>query len=120
MDRLTFVTAVAGIALGAHRSGLLGRGYRYARIRWQRPTDSPDRDVERAFERLEAHLARRHRPREPDETARQYVEALAPDVDPTAREVLRRYERARYGGTVTRAEADEAIRLVDVLVRGRG
>jgi hypothetical protein len=75
-------------------------------------------DVERAFRRLEQRLERRHRPRRPGETHRQYLDALGSGADARVRRVFALYERCRYGGEVTRAEADEAVALVDEVVRG--
>lgn len=118
MDRLTLVGTVAGIALGVRRLRLFERGYRAVWLRRQPRTGAPRPDVERAFERLEYLLVRRYRPRASGETPRQYLEALSPAVDPRAHRVRQLYEKARYGGQVSRDEADEAIRLVDELVDG--
>jgi hypothetical protein len=74
--------------------------------------------VERAFERLEYLLGRRHRPRATGETPRQYLAALDVPVDRRARRVVELHERARYADGVTRREADEAIRCVNDLVEG--
>lgn len=120
MDRLTVLATIAGLLFGIHRFHLLKRGYRTVWLRWQRRTGSPYLDVGRAFERLEYLLERRYRPRDPDETPRQYLEALEPEVDPRAYEVLRLYERAYYAETISRGEADKAIQLVDELVDETG
>jgi len=116
-DRLDALVGAASVALGLHWVGAFERGYRAVRVRWQRPTDSPRRDVERAYERLELLLAGRFRPRRPEETRRQYVERASDVVDDErVRRVLDLYERTSYAGRVSRAEADEAIRTVDSLV----
>jgi DNA replicative helicase MCM subunit Mcm2 (Cdc46/Mcm family) len=45
------------------------------------------------------------------------VEALGTRAGGRARRVVELYERAAYSGTVSREDADEAIRCVDELVR---
>jgi len=117
VDRVTLVAGLVGGVLGFRRLRLVEHGYRLLRLRRQPPTDSPRADVRRAFERLELLLARRRRPREPGETPRQYLDALGASGDERARRVVDLHERASYAGTVTREEADEAIRCVDELVR---
>jgi transglutaminase-like putative cysteine protease len=117
-DRVTLVAGVIAGLLGVGRLGLAERGYRSLWLRWQPSTDSPRDDVERAFERLEYLLGRRHRPRATGETPRQYLAALDVPVDRRARRVVELHERARYADGVTRREADEAIRCVNDLVEG--
>jgi len=117
VDRVTLVASLVGGVLGVRRLRLVEHGYRLLRLRRQSPTDSPRADVRRAFERLELLLAKRRRPREPGETPRQYLDALGASIDERARRVVDLHERASYAGTVTREEADEAIRCVDELVR---
>jgi hypothetical protein len=117
VDRVTLVAALLGGVLGVHRLRLVEHGYRAVRLRYQPATESPATDVTRAFERLELLLSRRRRPRKSGETPRQYLDAVGVPLDGPARRVLELYERAAYSGTVSRAEADEAIRCVDELVR---
>ena len=114
IEQLTLgLLAMLGFAGVARRSGLTDRTYRAVWLRWQ-PREEPATDVERAFERLEYLLERRHRERHPGETVRAYLDAI--DADERARRVATIRERARYAGTVDRAAADEAIDLVDELV----
>ncbi|WP_121741855.1 transglutaminase domain-containing protein [Natronorubrum halophilum] len=115
--------ALVGVVAGVHRTSLTARARRELGLYWQRPGNDPDRDVRRAYRRLERLLAREYRPRDRGESARQYIGALASDpdrsVDPRARTVADRYERATYAGGVSRANADEAIEMVDELARER-
>jgi transglutaminase-like putative cysteine protease len=106
---------MAGFLAGARRLGLTDRLYRSVWVRYQ-PTREPNVDAERAFERLEYVLARRHRPRKPGETPRQYLASIG--ADERARTVTRIRERARYGSGVSRDEANEAVDLVDQFVGG--
>ncbi|PSQ15970.1 transglutaminase [Halobacteriales archaeon QS_8_69_26] len=109
-----------GAAAGAHRTGLDDRTYRIVRMHWQGDRGEPVEDVRRAYERLELLLAREHRPRRPGETPREYVDTLSAfGIDPAVREVAEIHEQARYAGRADREDADEAIRLVDRLVRER-
>ncbi len=116
---------LVGLAAGVRRVDAIARTRRLAGLYWQGRRGEPDADAERAFRRLERLLAREYRPRQPSESARTYLRALeretddGPAVDPRARTVLERYERAVYGGGVTRSEAEEAIECVDGLVRER-
>ena len=107
------LVAMVGFVAAVRRSGASGRLYRSVWLRWQ-PRDDPETDIERAYERLEALLAERHRERDPGETTRQYLRAV--DADERALEVARIRERARYAGTATEADADRAIELVDELL----
>ncbi len=109
------LVAAAGAVLGVRRSGVVQRAYRAVWLRYQ-PRDEPARDVERAFQRLQYYLGRQqYRSRWEDETVREYLDAV--DADPAARRVAAIRERARYRGDVSREDADEAVRLVDELVR---
>jgi hypothetical protein len=117
-DRVTLIAAVVGVLLGANRLDLIERGYRTLWLRWQPRTDSPGEDVERAFERLEYLLGSRHRPRASGETPRQYLAALDGPIDRRAHRVVELHEQARYANGITRAEADEAVRCVNQLVKG--
>jgi transglutaminase-like putative cysteine protease len=110
---LWLIVAV-GAAVSVRRSGLFDRLTRAYRIRYQRRRD-PQTDVERAARRLELVLERGRRPRRTGESRMQYFDAL--DADDRVRRVGRIYERARYGGEVTRADADEAVSVTDEYVR---
>jgi MYXO-CTERM domain-containing protein len=110
------LVALVGLAAGARRSGAAERTYRELWLRYH-PDDAPATEVERAFERLEYLLEQRHRPRRPDETPREYLAAI--DADDRAVRVGDLYERARYAGSATGAEGDEATELVAGLVRER-
>ncbi|MFC7081540.1 transglutaminase TgpA family protein [Halorussus caseinilyticus] len=109
-----------GLLAAARRTGLLGRFRRAAWLRWQ-PRRNPETDVERAFERLEHLLGSEYRERRPGETPREYFAALAAtdDLDDRAERVGAIYERVRYAGAVEDGLADEAVSLVDELVRER-
>jgi transglutaminase-like putative cysteine protease len=110
------LVVLAGVAAGVRRSGVTERAYRTVWLRWQ-PRDSPTADVERAFERLSYLLRTRYRERRPGETPRQYIAAI--DADDRAHRVLELYERARYAGSITESEADEAVALVNEITRER-
>ncbi|MFB6201226.1 MAG: DUF3488 and DUF4129 domain-containing transglutaminase family protein [Halorhabdus sp.] len=103
-----------GVAGVARRTGLIRRARRTVYRRWQ-PRADPETDVLRAFDRLEGVLEARHRDRQTGETVRDYLDAI--DADDRARRVATIRERARYGGTVTERAADEAVDLVDELIR---
>lgn len=109
------LVAVLGAVVGVRRSGVTERAYRALWLRYQ-PRNDPASDVERAYQRLQYHLGQQHyRPRWDDETVREYLDAV--DADPDARRVAAIRERARYSGDVSQDDADEAVRLVDRLVR---
>lgn len=117
-DRLALLAGAVGLTIGAYRFGLVKRGFEAARLRWQQPTDSPNADAVRALERLERLLQQRYRARRTDETVRAYFAALdSEEIDARAHRVAEIYEHAQYAGEVSRREADEAIELVDQLVR---
>lgn len=118
-DGVSLLAFVVASAIGAHWVGLVNHVRRSVRIRRQNPTLSPSRDIQRAYTRLEEWLAARYRDRRDHETPRSYVEAVDA-VDPRIKRVTMLYERGRYGSTVTREDADEAIRLVDELVSESG
>ncbi|PSQ11300.1 transglutaminase, partial [Halobacteriales archaeon QS_5_70_15] len=109
------LVVLVGAAAAARRSGLTARAYREVWLRYQ-PRTEPKRDVERAFKRLEHVAAQRGRPRRPGETPRQFLEDVR---DRRADRLGELYERARYAGEVTEAEADEAVELADALVSDR-
>jgi hypothetical protein len=101
-----------GVA-GARRLGLTERARRAVRVRVPWGRREPVADAKRAFTDLERLLARRYRERRPGETPRAYLDALPlRGGDERARAVGETYERAAYAGSVTRAEADEARRIV--------
>jgi len=105
-----------GVVAGLRRTGVTGRLYRAVWLRYQPRGGDPRADAERAFDRLEYVLGERYRPREPGETTRQYLAAIG--ADERARAVSDIRERARYAGSVSREEADEAISTVDEIVAG--
>lgn len=112
--------AAVGLLAAARRSGLLARFRRAVRLRWQ-PRSDPETDVTRAFDRLETLLGAEHRARRPEETPREYLSALAlrTDLDDRAERVGAIYERVRYAGEADPDLADEAVGLVDELVRDK-
>jgi hypothetical protein len=119
-DRVALAAGAVGLLLGGYRYGFLARVARGLRLHWQRPTDSPETDVGRAFARLERLLGRRYRPRRPGETVRTYLAAVGDGgIDERVHRVAEIYERSRYSGTVSRDDADEAREVVDELVRER-
>ncbi|RKD95987.1 transglutaminase TgpA family protein [Halopiger aswanensis] len=131
---LTAVLLVGTVAV-AHRTDATTRARRTVGLYWHGRRGEPDRDAERAFDRLERLLAREYRPRRRGESPRQYLAALAATaegeatdrstaavplpLDERAERVLECHERAVYGGGVDRAAADEAIEIVDDLARER-
>ncbi len=109
-----------GLVAGVHRSGVPDRVWRGVQLRWQGPRRSPDRDVERAYRRMEMLLERRYRPRRGEETPRDYVDALSlTGADDRVERVAHLHELAHYGDGVTEREAEEAVGLVDELVGER-
>ncbi|WP_244605546.1 transglutaminase TgpA family protein [Halorussus marinus] len=108
---------VVGLLAAARRTGALARLRRTAWLYWQ-PRRDPDTDVERAFARLEHLLADRFRERRPGETPREYLDAIR-GIDRRAERVGEIYERVRYAGESDRLLADQAVALVDELVRER-
>jgi transglutaminase-like putative cysteine protease len=111
---------VVGLFAAARRTGLLGRFRRAVWLRWQ-PRRDPETDVNRAFDRLERLLAGEYRERESGETPREYLAELETryDLDDRAERVGTIYERVRYAGEVEEGLAEEAVSLVDELVRDR-
>ena len=118
-DILVGLAVFIGLAAGAHRSGVPALVGREVRRYWHGRRVDPVTDVERAFDRLEYVLARRHRPRRRGESPRQYLEAIDRfgSLDPRVERVIEIHERAHYGGDVDRAAADEAIDLVSEIAR---
>ncbi len=118
-DRISVLAGLAGVVLGVHHFGLVGRFKEEVWLRHQPRTDSPIEDVERAYARLEGILARRHRPRQEGETPRQYVSAIedaGASLDDRVHHVATIYERTRYAGEASREEADDVIDVVDGVV----
>ncbi|UVE50837.1 DUF3488 and transglutaminase-like domain-containing protein [Haloferax larsenii] len=117
---LVGLAAAVGVVAGARRTRAPAHVRLAALLVYQRRTDSPTRDVFRAYDRLEHVLAREYRPRRQGETVRHYLDALSRvGLDERTRQVGRLYERAKYGDGVARADADEAISVADAAVRSR-
>ncbi len=120
-DVAVVLAVVFGIVATAHRTGATTRARREVGLYWHGFRNEPDRDVERAYWRLERLLTREFRPRRRGESVNGYLSTLSvhASFDPRCRRVGELYERARYGDGVDRTDADEAIDLVDDLVRER-
>jgi transglutaminase-like putative cysteine protease len=108
---------LVGVGAVIRRTGAGGRAVRAVWLRRRGPRRDPDADAVRAFERLVYLLERQERPRRPGETPRAFVRSVTDDARATR--VLATYERARYGGGVDRAAADDATDAVGELVRER-
>lgn len=113
-DRVSVVAGALGLVLGAYRFGVLDRT---ATALDQAGPDgvAPAPVIAgRAAARLERRLGRAHRDRAPEETLRQYVEAIEREhpVDDRVWRVVELYELVRYSGGGTVADAREAVRLV--------
>jgi creatinine amidohydrolase/Fe(II)-dependent formamide hydrolase-like protein len=115
------VGALATLAFGSVRLGYAQSALRSVWVRYQRRTDDPDHDVERALGRLEYHLESAFRPRTDGETRHTYLAALqerdGATPDPRAWRVVDISHRSRYGDGATEADADEAVEIVDDIVR---
>jgi transglutaminase-like putative cysteine protease len=111
---------VVGLLAAARRTGLLERLQRAVWLRWQ-PRRDPEADVTRAFDRLEHLLTVEYRERRPGETPREYLAKLDArgELDDRVARVASIYERVRYAGDADDGLADEAVSLVDELVRER-
>jgi transglutaminase-like putative cysteine protease len=109
-----------GLVAAARQTGLLARLRRAVWLRWQ-PRNDPETDVTRAFDRLEHLLAAEYSERRPGETPREYLDRLAArgELDHRIEQVASIYERVRYAGDGDDGLADEAVSLVDELVRER-
>lgn len=105
-----------GIAAGARRTGVADRVYRSVWLGYL-PTRGPRTDVEGAFDRVMYLLERRHRPRRPGETVREYLTRI--DADRTALEVARLREQAIHAGRVSEGDAAEARRLATAYVQSQ-
>ncbi|WP_409348432.1 DUF4129 domain-containing protein [Natronorarus salvus] len=89
-------------------------------VRWQRRSATPEGTVERAYARLEAVLSREYRSRRAGESVRSYLRTLSlVGLDDRATRVGELYERAHYGDGVGEEEAEEAVSLVDAMIRER-
>jgi hypothetical protein len=110
------LVALLGTAAGLRRAGVTERVSRALWLRYQTP-QSPEEDVERAFQRAMYVLGERHREREPGETVRAYLDAV--DADEDVWRLARLRERLRYGGTVSPDGAEEAIDIADAVVAER-
>jgi transglutaminase-like putative cysteine protease len=108
------LVVLVGAVTGVRRLGIGRRASRAIRLRWQRRT-TPNADAERAYERLELVMRRRARERRASEPPRAYLRDVG--ASERAHRVAEIRERARYGRGVSRAEADEAIAIVDTIVR---
>lgn len=114
-DRVTLLGSAAAVVLGVHHLGIADRISREMWLRGQEPTDSPTADAERAFDRVEYLLARRNRERDPEETPREYLDAIGVP-DRRIRRLAAIYEQAHYAGAVTERQAREAIDLADDII----
>ena len=108
--------ALLGTAAGLRRAGVTERLSRAVWLRYQRP-ESPEADVERAFQRAMYVVGERHRQRRAGETVRDYLNAV--DADEEVRRLARLRERLRYEGTVSSAAAERAIEIADEVVSER-
>ncbi len=112
------LVVIVGLAAGVRRTDAVDRAQWVATVLWQRDRGDPATDVQRAYDRLEYVLGRRYRPRRTGETRSQYVRTIhSLERDERIRRVGELAVRARYGEDVSPAEADEAVALVDELVR---
>jgi transglutaminase-like putative cysteine protease len=114
------IVGFVGAAAITRRRGGLTRARTVADRYYQSRRD-PNTDVQRAWNRIEATLARSHRPRRPGESVRAYVQALADEsqLDPRVSETLAWYQQARYGEGVDWETADTAVEYADALTRRR-
>jgi len=110
------LVALLGTAAGLRRAGVTERVSRALWLRYQRPK-APDKDVERAFQRVMCVLSQRHRPRESGETVRGYLDTI--DADEDIRRLAALRERLRYSGSVSPEAAREAIDIADAVVAER-
>jgi transglutaminase-like putative cysteine protease len=109
--------ALVGLVAGVRRTGAGRRAVRAVWLRYQ-PRRDPTADVERAYRRALTLLETEHRERADGETPRQFFDAV--DAGTRFRQVLEARERARHGGGVDEATADEVVELTDRLVAERG
>jgi MYXO-CTERM domain-containing protein len=102
---------LAGLAAGARRTGAGERLYRGWWLR-RPPEGDPEAVVAGAYRRVVHLQEQADREKPPGETPREFLV----DADDRARRVGELYERARYGPGVDDADADEARRLLEVLI----
>ncbi len=115
------VALMIGIAAGVRRSGAASAAHQTVVMRWQRARGTPDEDAEQAFRRLSYLLALEYRERRRGETVSAYLSSLDRlGLDDRAHRVAEIRQRARYGDGIDRAEAEEAIAIVDDLVEEHG
>ncbi|WP_277543263.1 transglutaminase family protein [Haloarcula laminariae] len=110
------VIALLGTAAGLRHAGVPEHVSRALWLRYQSP-QSPEEDIETAFQRAMYVLGERHRERRPGETVRAYLDAV--DADEEVRRLARLRERLRYGGSVSADAAEEAIDIADAIVADR-
>lgn len=110
------VVALLGTVAGLRHAGVPERVSRGLWLRYQSP-QSPEADVETAFQRAMYVVGERHRERRPGETVRAYLDAV--DADEDVRRLAELRERLRYGGAVSAAAAEEAIDIADAVVAER-
>ena len=110
------VVALLGTAAGLRHAGVPERVSRALWLRYQSP-QSPEEDIETAFQRAMYVLGERHRERRPGETVRAYLDAV--DADEDIRRLAELRERLRYGGSVSADAAEEAIDIADAVVAER-
>lgn len=118
-DQVSILAFLVASVIGIHWTGVFDWARQTIELRRQRPSLSRRHDIERAYRRLEQLLGRQYRERRPGETPRDYLSAIGGEDDRVMR-VLEIYEQARYAGEVSRADATEAIGLVDELVTKYG
>jgi transglutaminase-like putative cysteine protease len=107
---LLLLVGIVGAVAWVRQAGTVTRIQRRLAIRFQRRTD-PETDIERAYKRLMLVLEERHRPRETGETTQQYLDDIYASQD--AHRLVQLREQARYGESVTEADADRAVALVE-------
>ena len=107
------VLALVGVGAGLRRADVAERAVRAVWVRYQRP-EHPERDIERAFQRVMYVLSVRYRQRGDGETVRAYLDAI--DADDDIRRLATLRERLRYDGSVSPQAAREAIDIADGVV----
>ncbi|MFC7074796.1 DUF3488 and DUF4129 domain-containing transglutaminase family protein [Halovenus rubra] len=106
------LVVLAGAVAWTRQTGIAESLFGRVLVRFQRRSD-PVTDIERAYDRVLLLLEDRYRPRETGETVRQYLDDIAADED--VRRVIRLYEQAQYAEDASKADADEAVSLVDTI-----
>ncbi|MDS0260827.1 transglutaminase domain-containing protein [Haloarcula sp. S1CR25-12] len=110
------VVALLGTVAGLRQAGVPERVSRALWLRYQTP-QSPEEDIEQAFQRAMYVVGERHRQREAGETVRAYLDAVGAEEDVRRLAALR--EQLRYGGSVSSEAAEEAIDIADRIVAER-